>query len=161
MSKMFAFVGIYTGKEIDANVAATIAINLVKLGVIKNTDDITIQAFDENDMARSFVKAVAANEDKDALIIKMSAEDEALKSAIVVIGTFFAESLKTGEKTSNYARFATNLMLHSHDESIYTAIKVIATSKGKVSKEVLQRYRMSGAALHAVKDVYGTLSAID
>jgi hypothetical protein len=123
-----------------------------KLGISQY--NIGISVIDQKSLTELIGKEIAAQ----ALITnnpKKNSDDEAVKNAIIFLGTIFAEELKKGNSTKNYSNFALSLSLRLHDEKVKNAVEILATRSGKVSKELLAKYKMSAAAFEVIRDIHG------
>lgn len=164
MSRANAILILYHGESITADTAAALNLVLLQYGVIQTPDDAIIKHFDADSIAKLLtkeeIKNICIDGENSVRFVQLSTnenENEAIRSAITLIGTMFAESLKEGMETGNFSKFATDLILNSEDVRVANAIEIIATHHGKVSKALLTKYRMKGGALETVRDIYGTL----
>ena len=147
--------------------------------VIKHLDDNTISKilteFAIIDIVKQpDVKIVdilsALEQDKKVRSKEEEEEDrEALKAALTFLGTMFAEELKIGKETSNYLRFGTALKLHCDDDKVAKAIEIINGNAshevfvsrtnglrvfGNLPKSFYDKYRWTGGAIDAVRNIY-------
>lgn len=164
MSSANAILILYHGESITTDIAAALNLVLSQYGVIQTSSDAIIKHFDADSIAKLLTKEEIKNickDNKDIVrFIQLSTnenESKAVRNAIILIGTMFAESLKEGLETGNFSKFATDLILNSEDIRVANAIEIIATHHGEASKALLTKYRMKGGALETVRDIYGTL----
>lgn len=86
------------------------------------------------------------------------AAEKAVESAIIIIGTIFAEEIQIGIATNNYSKLATQIMLRVNDPDVFNAIKTLATTKGiSIPKGIIRKYKYTPGVGDVIRDVYGTM----
>ena len=156
MNRINAIVILYNGDEFPERVSDIMHKVLRDSGIVEDGSGISIISIDQESLTELIGKEIAPVALSKVMVPEKNSEDEALQNAIIFIGTMCAESLIESKKDSNYRRFAIDLATKLGDEKMRNAIEIIANTKGKVTKALLNKYKMTSGAIETIRDVYGS-----
>lgn len=154
----------YRGKPMREEDAAVIALTLQQLHLTNDIKNVVIKFIDHDSVLSCIAKSIAEdiNSDSNVKVVNIEGKkmvfDEALEAAIILVGTVFKDSLRECAKTGNYHKFAMELMLHCPNDNIAEAIEMIATRRGNVRQDVIDKYCMTPGAIEVIRDVYGSVT---
>jgi len=155
-----AIVILYDGERLSAGAAMSIEETLRSFGIVKKSSDIMMVHKDANAIASALTAQAVVEADRTHQEPREAEKTakKAVESAIIIMGTIFAEEIQIGIETNDYSKLAVQIMLRINDPDVFNAVKTLATTKGiSVPKDIIRKYKYTPGVGEVIRDVYDTM----
>ena len=148
MNKPGMILILYKGKELTPVTSVAIAEACKRYGIVDTTEDLAIVYKDDKGIA-DIIAGANIVPDTD------TAQQKAIEEAVNFIGLRFKVQLTRGMASKDFTGFGIALAIAGdREEAVKRAIKVIATKKGKISKDLQLNNNFNDEVVDIIKRVY-------